>query len=265
VTRVIRVGLIVPSSNATMETEIPALLRRHRDGDCAFTFHSSRMSMRRVVIEGLAEMDRESDRCARDLSDASCDVLAYGCLLAIMASRSRHHEVTERRLADASRASGAAAAVITSGGALVEAIAALGARRVGLVTPYVKALNALVVGYVEDCGIEVVDALGLGVSDDRAVALVDPRALTDAAARLELRRADALVLSPCMEMPSLPVIQAAEDRFGLPVLSAATATVRAILKRLGLPSAISNAGRLLGDGERVQQFAAASDGRFRHH
>jgi len=265
VTRVIRVGLIVPSSNVIMETEIPALLGRHRDGDCAFIFHSSRMSMRRIVSEGLTELDRESDRCARDLTDAPCDVFAYGCLLAIMASRSRHHELTERRLDDTIRATGAAAAVVTSGGALVEAIVALGARRVALVTPYAKPLTALIVGYVEDCGIEVVDALGLGVSDSREGTLVDKRALTDAAGRLQLHRADALVLSPCMEMPSLSVIQPAEDRFGLPVLSAATATARAILKRLGLPSAIANAGRLLAGGELVYQSAAARGGRFGYH
>jgi maleate isomerase len=265
VPRVIRVGLIVPSSNVTMETEIPALLRRYGDGDCTFTFHSSRMSMRRVVGAGLAELDRESERCARDLTDAPCDVLAYGCLLAIMASRSRHHEAIERRLEDATRANGATAAVITSGGALVEAIVALGAGRVAVVTPYVKPLTALVVGYVENCGIEVVDALGLGVSDDREGALVDKRALLDAASRLELHRADALVLSPCMEMPSLSIIQPAEDRFGLPVLSGATATARAILKRLGIPSAISNAGSLLAGGELVYQCAAARGGRFRYH
>ena len=39
-----RVGQIVPSSNITMETEIPALLNAHADhfGDVEFTFHSSR-------------------------------------------------------------------------------------------------------------------------------------------------------------------------------------------------------------------------------
>jgi maleate isomerase len=249
VARTIRVGLIVPSSNVTMETEVPALLRQHRDGNCAFTFHSSRMSMRRIVSMNMTELDRESDRCARDLTDAQCDVLAYGCLLAIMASRSRHHDVTERRLESAIRANGAAAAVITTGSALADAIVSLGARRVALVTPYVKPLTALVVGYVENYGVEVVDALGLGMADEREVARVDKRAVVDVADRLQLQRADALVLSPCMEMPSLSIIQAAEDRFGLPVLSAATATARAVLKRLDLPSSIPNAGRLLAGAE----------------
>lgn len=38
------------------------------------------------------------------------------------------------------------------------------------------------------------------------------------------RGADALVLSSCVQMPSLPVLQQVEDECDLPVISAATAT-----------------------------------------
>ncbi len=43
----IKVGLIVPSSNTTMETEIPAMLRRRECEvpDQTFAFHSSRTRM----------------------------------------------------------------------------------------------------------------------------------------------------------------------------------------------------------------------------
>jgi len=49
-----RVGLIVPSSNVTMETEIPAMLRA-REGvrPERFAFHSSRMRMKSVTKEEL--------------------------------------------------------------------------------------------------------------------------------------------------------------------------------------------------------------------
>jgi len=36
-----RIGMIVPSSNVTVETEVPALLARH--ASATFSFHSSRM------------------------------------------------------------------------------------------------------------------------------------------------------------------------------------------------------------------------------
>ena len=74
--RYFRIGQIVPSSNTTMETEIPAMLRA-REGIAPerFTFHSARMRMQHVTKEELAAMDRDSDRCALELSDAPVDVI----------------------------------------------------------------------------------------------------------------------------------------------------------------------------------------------
>jgi maleate isomerase len=242
----LRIGLIVPSSNTTMETEIPALLRRREQvAPERFTFHSSRMAMRRVSAEELARMDAESDRCARELSDARCDALAYACLVAIMAAGPNYHLAAEARLARTAADNGGPAPVITSAGALVDGIHALGARRVALIAPYVKPLTKLVVDYLTDCNIEVVDAISLEVADNLAVGRLDPLNLPDIAARLRLADADALVLSACVQMPSLPAIAVAEQRFGLPVLSASTATAYQILQRLDLDPNIPEAGALL--------------------
>jgi hypothetical protein len=61
--KLFRIGQIVPSSNTTMETEIPAMLNAHSVAHgTRFTFHSSRMRMKTVKKEELAEMDAESDR-----------------------------------------------------------------------------------------------------------------------------------------------------------------------------------------------------------
>lgn len=72
-----RIGQIVPSSNTTMETEIPAMLTaRQLIRPERFTFHSSRMRMKHVNKEELAAMDAESDRCALELSapGSTCSV-----------------------------------------------------------------------------------------------------------------------------------------------------------------------------------------------
>lgn len=56
-----RIGQIVPSSNTTMETEIPAMLRaREAIRPERFTFHSSRMRMHKVTKEELIEMNKQS-------------------------------------------------------------------------------------------------------------------------------------------------------------------------------------------------------------
>jgi maleate isomerase len=57
--------------------------------------------------------------------------------------------------------------------------------------------------------------------------------------------ADALILSTCVQMPSLPLIEPAKAEFGLPILSASTAAAFTLLRRLGLPTVLPAAGRLL--------------------
>src|SRR3954464_11647733 len=94
-----RIGQIVPSSNTTMETEIPAMLRaREAVAPERFTFHSSRMRMKHVTKEELAKMDGDSGRCALELSDARVDVLGYACLVAIMSMGKGYHRESQTRL-----------------------------------------------------------------------------------------------------------------------------------------------------------------------
>src|ERR1700738_905785 len=121
----LRIGQIVPSSNTTMETEIPRILPAS-DAGSRFTFHSSRMRMKRVTKEELAAMDADSDRCAIELSDARVDILGYACLVAIMSMGKGYHRQSERRLQDCTRENGAPAHVVTRAGALIIGFRALG-------------------------------------------------------------------------------------------------------------------------------------------
>jgi maleate isomerase len=248
------IGLIVPSSNLTMETELPRMFNAREavlPGD-RFVFHSSRMRMKHVTPEELRGMNAQTERAARELADARPDVVATACLVAIMAQGPGHHCVAEAEITSALNAEGADAPVVSSAGALISAMEALGAKRVAIITPYLKDLTARVVDYIEDTGIEVVDALSLEVPDNLAVARLDPADLREHWRRLDLRRADALVLSACVQMPSLASIQQVEDEAGLPVLSAATSTAFRILSELGLPPVVPHAGSLLGSAAAVR-------------
>ena len=141
-----RVGLIVPSSNTTMETEIPAMMRaREQVLPERFTFHSSRMRMKSVTKEELEAMDRDSDRCALELSDARMDAMGYACLVAIMSMGKGYHRESQRRLHEVTVTNGAPTPVITSAGALVEGLQAMGAKRVAIIAPYMKPLTRLVI------------------------------------------------------------------------------------------------------------------------
>jgi len=241
-----RVGLIVPSSNVTMEAELPALLARHpaavRRG---MTFHSSRAVLHQVNAASLRRMVGESDRCANELADARIDIVAYACLIAIMAEGHGAHEAAEARLADTLTAAGSPAPVTSSAGALVRILKRLGAERVAMVTPYLKPLTQVVVSYLGAYGIQVTGSVSLEVADNVEVGRLDPAKLIEHAATLDLAHADAVVLSACVQMPSLPAIDQAGRVLGLPVLSAATATASEVLALLGEEPVIPGAGAAL--------------------
>lgn len=241
-----RVGLIVPSSNVTMETEIPAMMRnRPAVYDEQFTFHSSRMRMNEVTAEELERMDEQSEQCAVELSDARCDVLAYACLIGIMAQGPGYHEESEAKLHEATDENGGPAPVVTSAGALVRAFDALDADRVAVIAPYLEDLTQTVIEYFEGEGVEVTDSISLECPDNLEVAQLDPDDLLDHMASLDHADADAVVLSSCVQMPSLSSIQAAEDRLGKPVVSASVATTYDILTALGRSPRVEGAGTLL--------------------
>jgi maleate isomerase len=248
-----RIGMIVPSSNLTMETELPRMLhaREQVRPDERFTFHSSRMRMKHVTPEELARMNAQTERATLELADARPDVVASACLVAIMAQGPGYHCHAEGQIAGVLQQEGLDVPVVSSAGALLRALEAMGAKRIAMVTPYMKPLTKLVADYVEDAGIEVCDALSLEVSDNLAVARLDPADLREHWRRVDLGDADVLVLSACVQMPSLSAIQPVEDAAGLPVVSAATATVFTILSELGLEPTVPDAGRLLSGEVRM--------------
>jgi len=245
--RIYRIGQIVPSSNTTMETEIPLMLqsRAAQFPEERFTFHSSRMRMKKVTKEELAAMDRDSDRCALELSDAQVDVLGYACLVAIMSMGLGYHRESEKRLHEVTVSNGNPAPVVSSAGALVEGLRAMGAKKVSILTPYMKPLTQLVVDYIESEGIEVLDAVSLEIPDNLEVGRQNPLAPAEHIKRVNTANADAVVLSACVQMPSFQSVQQVENSLGLPVTTAAISTVYQMLKALGLERKVENAGALL--------------------
>ena len=241
-----RIGQIVPSSNTTMETEIPAMLRaREQHFAERFTFHSSRMRMQRVSAEELQAMNREGLRCAAELADARVDVMSTACLVAIMAQGFGYHRQVEEDFRRVVAENGARSKVMTSAGALVQGLKRLGAKKVSLIAPYMKPLTDKVVAYLEHEGIEVLDRIAFEIPDNLEVGRRDPLRLLEDVKRLKTANADAVVLSACVQLQSLPAIQAAEKMLGIPVTSTSVCTVRNMLDLLELEPRIPNCGALL--------------------
>lgn len=245
----IRIGLIVPSSNITMETEIPAILRaREAIRPERFTFHSSRTRLKQVTQEELTAMVNDSSRCAVELADARVDVMGYACLVATMSQGLGFHRESEETLGRAAaETAGAPIPVVSSAGALGEALAHLGAKRVALLAPYMKPLTRTVCGYLENEGVEVIDSISREEPDNLKVGVLDQDELVRLADQVDTNGADALVISACVQMPSLRALPIVQAKLDIPVLSAATATAWRMLTTLGLDPVAPDAGALLAE------------------
>ena len=241
-----RIGQIVPSSNVTMETEIPALFRsRESIFPERFTFHSSRMRMKKVTKEELEAMDAASIKCAIELSDARVDVMGYACLVAIMSMGRGYHCVSEVNLHQETIKNEFPTPIVTSAGALINGLKALKAKRVALITPYMRPLTDMVVDYIQHQGFEVNDSIALEIPDNLEVAAQNPKNLLEIYKRLDLTGVDVLVASACVQMPSLEAIDELQQKIGLPVTSAAVCTTWEMMKKLELESRIPMGGELL--------------------
>lgn len=231
----LRVGLIVPSSNVTMETEVPRYLGRHAlSKGQQITFHSSRTRMKKVTADELRNMATDSERCAREIADANVDVVAHACLVATMFMGTGAHRELERSLSQAINDEGTAAAAITSAGALVRTLKRMKASTIALVAPYEPELTSMVEDYLNAERLHVVRSISLSEPDNRKVAQLDESKLVEHVAALGADSVDAVIASACVQMPSLRALQVLASEFQVPVVSASLCTAIEIASHLNL-------------------------------
>jgi maleate isomerase len=181
------------------------------------------------LAEALGDHGVISAAC-RDVSIAGPAATVYLCTSGSFVSGL----AGEARLRDAMRAGGARHPITTSG-ALLEALRALGARRVAVGTPYDAALTDRLVGFLTEAGVSTTGSGHLGLEAD--IWRVSARTVRDLARGLPLDGADAVFLA-CTNLPTYDVIPALEIELGIPVLSANLVTMWAALRFLGsLPEA----------------------------
>jgi maleate isomerase len=201
--------------------------------------------MKKVTKEELEAMDAMSLKCALELSDAHVDVMGYACLVAIMSMGRGYHCVSETNLHRETVNNGFPTPVVTSAGALINGLGVLGAKKVSIITPYMRPLTDMVVDYIRDQGFDVIDSIALGIPDNLEVAAQDPMNLLEIVRRLNIDGADAVVASACVQMPSLEAIGMMEQQIGLPVTSAAVCTTYEMMKKIGIEARSPLGGSLL--------------------
>jgi maleate isomerase len=217
-----RVGLLVPSSNTVMEPDFWRALPP------AATLHTGRMYLEDTTPEGESRMlDEHVLPAARDLATARPDLIVFGCTSAGALRGNQYDANLCRRISDLSGVP--TVSVIAS---VRQAITASGARQVGVVTPYVDALNQRIRESVEADGVAVAGIAGLGISDNFEIATVPQERIVDFAERT-LRDLDIdLAFVSCTNFPAVAALPELERRLGLPVVTSNQAAIAAVLRLL---------------------------------
>ncbi|MGI9414009.1 MAG: maleate cis-trans isomerase family protein [Hyphomicrobiales bacterium] len=129
---------------------------------------------------------------------------------------------------------------------VVQALEALGTRRIAIGTAYTSDIDALERDYFEARGFEVSVIEGLGLLTDTDMNKVSPASLAAFAQSLDRPDVEAIFLS-CGALRSLAIVEQVERTTGKPVLCSNQASFWHCLRLSGIDDRISGFGRLLRD------------------
>ncbi len=220
-TEPVRVGLMVPINNTTMEREMLGWLPA---GSTCTTLRIPR-GKGLLTPESVPAYKAAAVELGATFSGLPIDVIAYGCTAAGFILGPKGDAEIARDLAAVS-----SLPVVTTARAMVDALQEAGARRIALLTPYQDSVNARIQEFLAAGGIEVgcidsfravdVDALGRITEEEveqRARAMVD-------------REWDTLFIA-CSQLPTLNIVTPLERYFGKPVMSSIQVTARYAMRR----------------------------------
>lgn len=228
-----RVGMLIPSSNTSIEREYPARMPP------GMSFHFARLTMTRLDAAGMQAQLAELRRAAESLRDARVGAVLL-CQTAASYWMGRDWDAGIRH--DLAQWAGAPA--LSAAATVLDALAALGATRVAFAAPFPEEIGAASLRYLEAAGIAVLGTAFGGLRDNFAIAEMGREAVLDLALRADHPEAQALLM-PGGNMPCLALAEEIEARLGKPMVSTNQAGMWALLAQFGRPERIAGAGRLL--------------------
>lgn len=211
----LRVGLMVPSNNTTMEPELLAWLPQDS-------------TVRTVKIpRGPGLLTRETIPAYRDSAIALArqhfgrerfDLIAYGCTAAGFISGPAGDAALANMLSEAT-----GLPVVTTARAMVRALQHDKARRVAVVTPYQDLVNEQLTAFLTDGDIEVVRLASFRAPDVNALGRITADEVLALSQQTMGRDCDALFIG-CSQLPTHAILGKLERAFKRPAWSSIKAT-----------------------------------------
>jgi maleate isomerase len=233
----IRLGMLTPSSNTTLEPVTIAMLASLP----SVSVHFSRFRVTEIALTGdaLAQFDDRPILAAAELlAHAKVDVIAWNGTSSGWLGFQSDRRLCERiEAATGIRAS-------TSMLALNELLAETGVRRFALLTPYIEAVQQRIVANYATLGIVCDAERHLGIQDNFAFAQVSQATLTTTIRDLAKQKPDAIGVI-CTNLRAAPLVAALEAETGIPIYDTIATVVWKSLKLAGVdPAGVTGWGSL---------------------
>jgi maleate isomerase len=235
-----RIGIVVPSTNTTVQPECEALRPRGVTNHTArSTIKERPLNTEQAFLDHMADMRQGIAAAIDQIMTAGVDHLIIGISLetfwgGVGAADKLQEELMQRAGVGVSMGSTAA----------VAALKAFDARRIAVLTPHQPRGDEMVRLYLVEAGFEVVRLESLKCATPRAIAQVPAADIRNALRELDGPDVDAL-LQVGTALPTAAIAAEAERWLGKPVLAINTVTYWDALRRCGIADRIEDYGRIL--------------------
>jgi len=220
-----RVGLIVPSSNTTLEVDFYRSIKK------GATIHTTRMYLEVVTRANERKMIREDLPRSVDLiKTLRPDVIVFGCTSGGALGGLGHDQKIASMIEKRSKVK-----CITVLSSVVHELKKVGCRKIGVLTPYIFAVNEDIRESLTQAGFKVDFIRGMGIVDNTEVGRIPPSEICRFAKKIlpPFRHAQALFFS-CTNWRALEALHQLKKEFKVPIITSSQAVIGAVKNFLAI-------------------------------
>ncbi len=226
----LRVGLIVPSSNTTMEPDF------HRQIGTAAIVSTTRIFLEDVTREAEVRMlEDDLPQAVERIGTTDPDVVVFGCTSAGALGKLSHDDAIARRIEEK-----AGARTVTVLRAVLMRLAEIHPTKIAVFTPYIDDLTNSIARSLAEAGYPSTKAVGMGITQNLEIGRVAPKEIVRfVESQVAEIDPDCIFLS-CTNWRAVEAINLLQKKLGIPVVSSNQAAID-VVRQLGEAASMKGA------------------------
>ncbi len=228
-----KIGLVIPSSNVTLEYEMPMLAPQ------GVSIHYSRIPQTEDNEEQISAMINYVPEKVSLLAHARVDVIGFGCTSGSFVKGMGY----DKEIIEIIQQNTGIKATTTSS-AVVEALKLIGVKKLSVGAPYTNPIMEKLKIFLSKNGFEIIKMEGLNMLSGEGDLPLE--ATYELIRRIDHPDSEAIFIS-CTDFKTVELLDILENDFGKKVISSNQATMWKLLRLSGIKMSIHGFGSLLCD------------------